>query len=123
MTLESPDSQIDDCTQEWTFEADSIDFVHMRYLTGSIIDWNELFRQAYKSIKPGGWVESLEASPYMWSDDGSVTEDSAMGQWGKLFVSCSEKLGRTFTQVDDGLHRSAMEAAGFVDIGQFNLKV
>ncbi|KAL2211535.1 S-adenosyl-L-methionine-dependent methyltransferase [Sarocladium strictum] len=115
--------QIDDCTQEWTFDPDSIDFVHMRYLTGSIVDWNELMKQAFKSIKPGGWVESLEASPYMWSDDGSVTEDSAMGQWGKLFVSCSEKLGRTFTLVDDGVHRSSMEKAGFVDIGQFNIKV
>ncbi|KAF5537535.1 methyltransferase [Fusarium mexicanum] len=30
---------IDDCTQPWTFAPDSIDFVHMRYLFGSIKDW------------------------------------------------------------------------------------
>lgn len=95
----------------------------MRYLTGSIIDWNQLFVEAHKSLKSGGWVESLEASPYIQSDDGTVADDSALGQWGKLFVAGSKKLGRTFTMVDDGLQRSGMEAAGFVDIDEFNMKV
>ena len=95
----------------------------MRYLTGSIIDWNDLFAQAFRCCKSGGYVESLEASPYMQSDDGTVTEDSAMGQWGKLFVSGSKKLGRTFTMVDDGLQRSGMEAAGFVDVQEYDVKV
>ena len=95
----------------------------MRYLTGSIVDWHHLFGEAFKSLKSGGWVESLEASPYMWSDDGSVKDDSAMGQWGKLFVSCSKQLGRSFTMVDDGTHKSSMEAAGFVDIGRYTMKV
>lgn len=59
----------------------------------------------------------------MQSDDGTVLEDSAMGQWGKLFVSGSKILGRTFTMVDDGLQRSGIAAAGFVDIDEFNIKV
>ncbi|KAH8168903.1 methyltransferase domain-containing protein [Sarocladium implicatum] len=114
---------IEDCCQDWTFEPNSVDFIHMRYLTGSIADWHHLFGEAFKTLRSGGWVESLEASPYMRSDDGSVKDDSAMGQWGKLFVSCSKQLGRSFTMVDDGTHKSSMEAAGFVDIGQFNMKV
>lgn len=98
--------------------------MHMRYLIGSIIDWDQLFKEAFKALKPGGYVESYESSPYMVSDDGTVVEGSAMHQWGELFVSAKDALGgRTFTVVDDGLQRSGMEAAGFVDIEERNVKV
>ncbi|KAH7310828.1 S-adenosyl-L-methionine-dependent methyltransferase [Stachybotrys elegans] len=115
--------QIDDCTQEWTFEDGSLDYVHMRYMTGSIVDWKALFREAFRCCAPGGYMESLESSPWFKSDDGTVTDTSAMGQWGKLFVEGSKKLGRTFTMVPDGLQREGMEEAGFVDIQEFDMKV
>jgi hypothetical protein len=57
------------------------------------------------------------------SDDGTVREDSALGQWGKFFLKGGEKSGRPFTVFEDGLQRKAMEAAGFVDIEEFNFKV
>ena len=44
--------EIDDCTLPWTFDPDSIDFVHLRYLVGSIQDWPGLFKEAYRCIKP-----------------------------------------------------------------------
>ncbi|KAL2213557.1 S-adenosyl-L-methionine-dependent methyltransferase [Sarocladium strictum] len=114
--------QMEDCTTEWTFEPGTLDFVHMRYLTGSIVDWNQLFVEAFRSCRSGGYVESFEASPYMISDDETVLEGSAMDQWGKLFVEGSKTFGRTFTMVDDGLQRSGMEAAGFVDIDEYTVK-
>lgn len=67
-------------------------------------------------------MESFEPSPLVKSDDGSVKDDSALGQWGKFFVMGGEKAGRSFTVVDDGLQRKAMEAAGFVDIQEFVFK-
>ncbi|KAF4472885.1 methyltransferase, partial [Fusarium albosuccineum] len=114
---------IDDCTQEWTFSSDSLDYVHMRYLTGSIIDWKALFKEAFRCCKPGGFIESLESAPYLESDDGTVTESSAMAQWGKLFAQGGRKLGRSFTIVDDQEQRNGMAAAGFVDIQEFNIKI
>ncbi|KAF5009232.1 hypothetical protein FDECE_4525 [Fusarium decemcellulare] len=114
---------IDDCTQEWTFSSDSLDYVHMRYLTGSIIDWKALFQEAFRCCKPGGFIESLESAPYLESDDGTVTESSAMAQWGKLFAQGGRKLGRSFTLVDDEEQRNGMAAAGFVDIQEFNIKI
>ncbi|CAJ0552277.1 Ff.00g062560.m01.CDS01 [Fusarium sp. VM40] len=54
--------EIEDCTQEWTFAPNSADHIHIRWLIGSIPDWNQLFREAYKTCKPGGWVESFEPS-------------------------------------------------------------
>lgn len=59
----------------------------------------------------------------MESDDGTVKEDSAMGQWGKFYVEGGKKLGNSFTVLEDGTQRKAMEEAGFVDIGEFNFKV
>ena len=95
----------------------------MRWLTGSIPDWNALFAEAYETCKPGGWVESFEPSSILESDHGPVPEDSAVGQWGKFFIEGSATTGRSFTVVEDELQRKGMEAAGFVDIGEFSFKV
>jgi len=95
----------------------------MRWLVGSIDDWNALFERAFNCLKPGGWLESYEMSTMWESDDGSVTEKMALGQWGKIFVEGGRQSGRTFTVVVDELQRKAMEAAGFVDIQERNIKV
>lgn len=73
----------------------------MRWLVGSIKDWGALFGQAFRCCKPGSWVESYEASSIITSDDGTVKDDSAMGQWGKFFIEGGKKLGATFTVVED----------------------
>ncbi|KAJ4244349.1 hypothetical protein NW762_014476 [Fusarium torreyae] len=114
--------EIEDCTQEWTFEPNSFDYVHMRYLYGSISDWSSLFKEAFKVCRPGGWVESYEASPRMESDDGSVTETCAINEWGKFFIEGGKKLDRTFEIIDKDLQIKYMEDAGFVDIKVWDLK-
>ncbi|KAM5364974.1 hypothetical protein ACJZ2D_011234 [Fusarium nematophilum] len=114
--------QIDDCTQEWTFKENSADYVHARWLVGSVQDWEGLFKQAYRALKPGGYLESHETSARVLSDDGSVEENSALGQWGNFFIQGGHKLGRPFTVVEDELQEKAMEAAGFVDVRVTTLK-
>lgn len=57
------------------------------------------------------------------SDHTPIAEDSALGQWGKFFTEGGKKMGQTFTVLEDELQRKAMEAAGFVDIQEFNFKV
>nr|RBQ97258.1 hypothetical protein FVER53263_06746 [Fusarium verticillioides] len=114
---------IDDCTQEWTFAPNSQDYIHFRWLVGSIVDWDQLFKEAYRCLKPGGYIESHEALSRMDCDDGSITEKSAMHQWGKFFVEGGKKIGRSFTIVEDGIQRSAMEKAGFVNLEERDFKV
>lgn len=82
-----------------------------------------MLEQAYKVLKPGGWVETYEASPTIESDDDSVKLDSAMGQWGPTFIKASKVIGNTFTVVADDLQKKAVENAGFTDINQWNSKV
>ncbi|CVK98103.1 related to TAM domain methyltransferase [Fusarium mangiferae] len=114
--------EIDDCTLEWTFPPNTFDYIHIRYLVGCIPDWDELFRQAWKALKPGGFLESFEASPSIESDDDTVLPDSAMAQWGGIFIKAAETVGRSFTVIEDGTQKSAMEAAGFQDIQEWNFK-
>ena len=95
----------------------------MRLLVGSVSDWDALFAEAYRTLKPGGWIESYEGRPNVESDDGTVTDSSAMGQWGQIFIHFGETIGRSFTIVADGVQRKAMEAAGFVDIQEQEFKV
>ncbi|KAF4462526.1 methyltransferase domain-containing [Fusarium albosuccineum] len=110
--------QIDDCTREWTFEEGSLDYIHIRFLTGCIADWNALFKEAYRCLKPGGYLESMEPSGYIESDDNTIHEEDAMGQWGKIFVEGGKKIGRTFLVVQEEIQNKAMAEAGFVDIQQ-----
>lgn len=43
--------EVDDITQEWTYPIDHFDFIHVRFMTGCIPDWTELFKKAHKYIK------------------------------------------------------------------------
>lgn len=52
----------------------------MRYLFGSIADWRKLLKQAFRACKPGGYVESFEASCVFKSDDGTLKESSPLDQ-------------------------------------------
>ncbi|KAF4448232.1 Demethylmenaquinone methyltransferase [Fusarium austroafricanum] len=114
--------EIEDCTQDWTFAPNSADYIHIRWLIGSIPDWYQFFREAYKTCKPGGWVESFEPAGHITSDDNTVKDSSALGQWGKLFVEGGKKIGMSFSIYGEEIQRKAMEAAGFVDIQQYEFK-
>ncbi|KIW67324.1 hypothetical protein, variant [Phialophora macrospora] len=54
--------EIADADEEWTFPQ-HFDIVHSRVLNDtSLRDWPHFYREAFASLKPGGWVESQEFS-------------------------------------------------------------
>lgn len=57
------------------------------------------------------------------SDDESVPDGSALGQWSKVFVEGGKKFGRSFTIVDDDVQQTCMKVAGFTDITVKDIKV
>jgi hypothetical protein len=112
----SPDNvecKFEDAASTWSFPDNSVDYVHIRYLVGSIADWNALFREAFRVLKPGGYVESLEPSFVFQSDDGSVKEGSALDWWGKVFDKAGQNVGRSFGIINEDLQRKGMVNAGF----------
>ncbi|EFX00374.1 hypothetical protein CMQ_7376 [Grosmannia clavigera kw1407] len=110
--------QIDDFTDSWTFEDSSVDFVHLRWLCGSVKNWTELFKQAYRVLKPGGYIETFDFDGHITSDDGTVTEKTAISQWSQIFEGGARKLGMnvSFNPIKEGLQHKALVEAGFVNI-------
>ncbi|KAH7140860.1 S-adenosyl-L-methionine-dependent methyltransferase [Dactylonectria macrodidyma] len=115
--------EIDDFTLDWTFHNDSADFIHMRFLRGSVSDWHSLYKNAFRTTKPGGWIETHEDNPVFYNHDGPIEDGSAIAEWGKLFLNGSEKLGRIFTPIPDNLQEEGLVSAGFVDIKSQTYKV
>jgi ubiquinone/menaquinone biosynthesis C-methylase UbiE len=47
---------------EWTYPEDYFDFVHFRGVAQGIAKWPEVLKDAYRCLKPGGYVELSELS-------------------------------------------------------------
>lgn len=109
---------IDDAQQKWTFGEAAFDFVHIRALYGSISDWTEMYRQAFRALRPGGYLENMEFTISLLSDEPSVVNDPnhIFKQWSEVFFQAADRLGKTIKIGMDGRMRCHMEEAGFVDI-------
>ncbi|KPI39318.1 uncharacterized protein AB675_4998 [Cyphellophora attinorum] len=113
--------EIDDATDEWTFEKDSFDYIHVRGFYGSIADWPEFYKKVLAHLKPGGYFEQVEYSVTWIADDGSVPEGHAFERWSKLFVEAGEKIGRTFRILD--LQTDFIKEAGFTNVTERKFKM
>lgn len=113
--------EIDDCEDEWTYELNSFDFVHVRCLFGAISDWPRLYRQIYTHTKPGGWIQQLEMSIEFKSDDGTVGPDHIMAEWSRTFIGAGEKMGKTFRIADNAAR--LIRQAGFTDVQEIWYKL
>ncbi|KAK0617725.1 S-adenosyl-L-methionine-dependent methyltransferase [Immersiella caudata] len=100
----------------WFFPDNSLDFVHIRWLIGSIPDWNALFAEAYRVLKPGGWLENIEPTDRIEGADGGIKPTDALGQWHQIFRAGEDIIGSPFDLFDTGTQKKAFEAVGFEEI-------
>ncbi|KAI8288063.1 hypothetical protein K4K60_011652 [Colletotrichum sp. SAR11_57] len=114
---------IDDAQLDWTFKPDEFDFIHARGLFGGIDNWQKLYDQAFRHLKPGGWFESVEADSQVRSQNEEIEKDPkhVFKQWAPLFWQAGDIIGKTFRVAqDDGqnpiIMETCMRRAGFVDI-------
>ncbi|CBF80718.1 hypothetical protein AN8520.2 [Aspergillus nidulans FGSC A4] len=68
---------------------------------------------AKSSLTPGGWLEMQELSNPVTSDDGTLSENNPLSQWGRLLIEASKKMNRP---VDNpAKYETWMREAGFVN--------
>lgn len=84
---------VDDVELDWS-EPEKYDFIHCRYMAGSIKDWPRLIRQIYDNLKPGGWVELQETDNTLYSEDGSLKPDNPLCLlMSGLMDACNKSAG------------------------------
>lgn len=88
--------EVDDINKEWTFPENKFDFIHIRYMTGTVPDWTELLKKAQRHLKPGGWIEHVELWGDARSDDDTMSPESPLKTWVKIFNQVAEKIGNPF---------------------------
>jgi len=86
--------EIADVEDPWTYGT-PFDYIHSRYMAGSIKDWPELMGQCFNHVKPGGWVEFQDFDIDYYSQDGSLTPNHALRIWLTAACSAEEITGRT----------------------------
>lgn len=108
--------EIDDATLSWTYPENHFDFIHTRYLFGAIRDWPALFKEAFRALQPGGWIEDVEMDTKFYSDDGTVDAVAALSKWDELYREAGKRIGSSFSLVADNTQEGSLREAGFTDI-------
>lgn len=88
---------------------------------GSIKDWNVLYGEIYKNLKPNGWVEIQEYETWLQSDDGTDKLAPSMQEWQTFINEASRGFGKNLLVASE--HKENMLRAGFVDVVDFLVKV
>ncbi|KAL7269872.1 hypothetical protein RUND412_007443 [Rhizina undulata] len=91
--------EVDDLEEIWTYKENSFDYIHLRNMAGYVYDWDKLYEQAYKALKPGGWIEVQDFSDIFSCDDGSLPKDAAIVVWLEHWAEAVKKLGREWNNV------------------------
>ena len=106
---------VDNAEAEWPYTPlESFDLVHWRVLAGSIRDWPALYREAYKHVKPGGWIEAQEHEVEPCSDDNTVEQAGELVKWFNMVKEASIKFGKCTDVAKE--QKQYMIDAGFVDV-------
>ena len=108
--------EIDDASKDWTYQADYFDYIHIRWLNGTIKDWSAVYKEAYRCAKPGAWIEHFDCNGGWEALDGTMPEDSAMGQWGPIWKKLGGFLGTEFDLATSGLMENGIKEAGFTNV-------
>lgn len=84
-------------------------------------NWPRLLEQAFRVLKPGGWIELQEFHIPLGCDDGSMTEGGAMYKWGEELRKAALKVGLDSTASLQ--HPQMLKDAGFEEVQMLQLKV
>ncbi|KAL7272621.1 hypothetical protein RUND412_004567 [Rhizina undulata] len=114
--------EVDDIEEPWRFKANSVDFIHIRSMAGFLYDWPKLYRQTYKALRPGGWIEVQDFGDIFSTDDDSLPPDSILTRWIDNWDKASIQNGREWATAIHGVAKSLREV-GCVDVEEKVIKL
>ncbi|OKL59146.1 hypothetical protein UA08_05915 [Talaromyces atroroseus] len=111
---------VDDVEQQWA-TSQPFDYIHCRYMAGSIKDWPRLIRQCYQNLAPGGWLELQESANTLYSEDGTLKPDNPMVQLMDGLMEACDRVGRTLDPAPS--MKAWVKDAGFANVKQQRFKL
>ncbi|KAL7268854.1 hypothetical protein RUND412_008505 [Rhizina undulata] len=114
--------EVDDIEENWTYKDNSFDFIHARALSASLYDWPKLYKQAFKALKPGGWIELQGFCTDIFVDDNSILQGTILTKWAEYCLMEAKQSGRPFVTALATGHAKNLEDAGYTDITDKILK-
>ncbi|KAI8251695.1 putative methyltransferase tdiE [Colletotrichum sp. SAR 10_77] len=69
--------EVDDVEEPWAY-TQPFDYIHSRFMTSSISNWEKYIKNSFDNLTPGGYFELLEVGGQLQSDDNTLRPDSAV---------------------------------------------
>lgn len=107
---------------DWNF-TQSFDLIHTRIMIDMAIkSWPDLFRRAYESLSPGGWIECQEFDYHRRSDDDTISPDSKLKRWEEEWTRAINMMG-LMGYCDPDKVEAQMRGAGFSNVHTKHFKL
>lgn len=104
--------EVDDAEDEWIFSY-KFDFIHSRFMSGSISDFPELFAVCLENLNPGGWAEFQDYYVRLQAVDGSLV-GTTLERWNECVIEGVRRMGKNALAC--AKYKSQMQDAGFVQV-------
>jgi metalloendopeptidase OMA1, mitochondrial len=116
-----------DCTdpRDWQRPFGSIDFIHSRFMAGSLESYKSLIKTAKKFLKPGtGWLELHELVSKPLCDDGTMPDDWKFKEWEEKLQEASIHYLDPPRPINSGESlKRWMDMCGYEDVTEMRYKI
>lgn len=111
--------EIDDIEQDWTY-VQTFDLIHARMMTASFANWPKFFKQSFRALEPGGWLEMQDFCFPTRADDDSMPPTCALAKWNEMMVRGGRISGRELDVPDR--YEQWMKEVGFECVTKLEFK-
>ncbi|OCK73045.1 S-adenosyl-L-methionine-dependent methyltransferase [Lepidopterella palustris CBS 459.81] len=113
--------EVDDLEAEWLYRPGTYDLVHVRFMFLAIKDYPAMLAQAYRTLKPGGYVELSELGVTPEATNQNYPPPFQIFRWLDLYDEAMKKMGFNFRVAH--AFKNMLTEAGFVDVVETKFEV
>ncbi|KAI1372270.1 S-adenosyl-L-methionine-dependent methyltransferase [Hypoxylon crocopeplum] len=112
---------VDNIEEEWVQPERSLDYIHARQMAPTIRDWPRIIAEAYKALKPGGWLEIQDLKCVVQCDNDTMLENDHCALYAATLARALDGLDIHCIQSVESYPRWLREA-GFIHVREVVLK-